>query len=304
MTKNDSTKVKDTGERMIPEIHKGNLIYAEHLTRYQSALELVKNNVVLDIASGSGYGTNLLASKAKFVFGVDISKEAVAYAKNNFSKKNTEFILGDGESIPLDENSVDIVVTFETIEHIKDYKNFIKEINRVLKPNGLVVVSTPNDLAFVEGNQFHFHEFQEQELVGLLKESFSEIKKYYQSTWKMSALGEKSLFSETGKKDIVFENLSPLDTNQCLYFYFLCSKRKITEAILPIAAAGGLYSDREIRQQQNDFSEMIHARDSEIIKSNNKLSELAQNYELSLSWKITKPLRSVNKHVKKITNRK
>lgn len=306
MNKNE-TIVEDTGERMTPEIYNESLIYAEHITRYQSALALVKNKVVLDIASGSGYGTSLLADRAKYVFGVDISNVAINYARKKFSKKNTEFILGDGESIPLDENSVDIVISFETIEHIKDYKKFVKEIKRVLKPNGLVVISTPNDLSFIEGNHFHFHEFQENELTMMLKENFSEIKKYYQSTWKMSALGADSLFFETGKKDIIFENLSPLDKNDFLYFYFLCSNRKIEETIKPIAAAGELYSERRLQEKNMRYEERLSISSIEIEKLNNKLEETRghlvgreeelSNIKQSKGYRLYNAVRRAKQHV-------
>src|SRR5581483_6067845 len=163
-----SSRLSDTGERMIPKKHQGKLIYAEHITRYQAAAELAKGKVVLDIACGTGYGTKLLAQSAKKAYGVDIDPNAVKYAKENYSAKNTEYLVGDGESIPLDDGSVDLLVTFETIEHVRNYRKFLDEIIRVLKPDGLAIVSTPNDLEFAEGNHFHLHEFKLQELTGLL----------------------------------------------------------------------------------------------------------------------------------------
>src|SRR5690242_21358219 len=105
----------DTGERMVPEFHKGQLIYAEHLTRYASALPVVAGKTVLDIASGSGYGSQLLASAAAQVYGVDLDADAVAYAQKNFGSDNIEFRIGNATAIPLEDASVDVVVTFETI---------------------------------------------------------------------------------------------------------------------------------------------------------------------------------------------
>lgn len=147
-------KLENDYERMVPEYHEGKLIYAEHVTRYLAAQSVVKDKVVLDIASGSGYGTKILAESAKFVYGVDVNEAAVNYSKKKYASKNIEYLVGDGESIPLKDNSVDVVITFETIEHIKNYSKFLDEVARVLKPDGLAIVSTPNDLEFAEGNHF------------------------------------------------------------------------------------------------------------------------------------------------------
>lgn len=238
-------------ERMVPEFHQGRLIYAEHVTRYEAAKQIVKDKVVLDIASGSGYGTKILAESAAKVYGVDVNEIAINYSRKNYARDNIEYLVGDGEAIPLEDNSVDVVVTFETIEHIEDYRRFMAELARVLKPDGLAIVSTPNDLEFAEGNHFHLHEFEYNELLSLLGEYFRNIDSYFQSTWKYVAIGtEKELgasFSGT------VENLTRKQINDHLYFYLLASNRKITEKITRIAALGEHYSDRQLHEQ-----ELIH----------------------------------------------
>ncbi len=232
-----------TGERMVPHLHGGSLIYAEHILRYQAAQDLVAGKVVLDVASGSGYGTQLLAKKAKKVYGVDIDKDSVKYATKIYGGKNIEFKVGDGESIPLPTASVDVVTTFETIEHVKNYKQFLDEIKRVLKPDGLAIVSTPNDLEFAEGNHYHLHEFAESELNGLLLKRFKYTKAYYQGTWKYVAIGTDPQL-KAPVIDIPTSNYAPLKRKQYLYFYILCSNREIRESILAGAAIGEHYSDR------------------------------------------------------------
>jgi ubiquinone/menaquinone biosynthesis C-methylase UbiE len=238
--------LEDTGERMIPEFHKGGLIYAEHYTRYLSALDVVKGKTVLDIASGSGYGTQLLAKTAKKVYGVDVNEDAVKYARKNFAAKNVVYEVGDGVKIPLPDNEVDVVVTFETIEHIPDYKQFLREVERVLKPDGLAIISTPNDLEFAEGNHFHVHEFKEKELLSVIGKHFKNVKPYYQATWKYVAIGEEGVFAKEGEIAPKLLNLSPLKKDQFLYFYFLCSNRKITEKVDELGALGDHYSDRKL----------------------------------------------------------
>ena len=240
-------KLDNTGERMVPEFHRGQLMYAEHLIRYKGVQDLVRGKVVLDIASGSGYGTALLAETAQEVYGLDASRDAVDYAQHNFGAENIRYMVADAIEIPLDENSVDIVVTFETIEHVENYEKFLSEISRVLKPDGLAVVSTPNDLEFAEGNHFHLHEFEKEELLGLLGKYFKNIDEYYQATWKYVAIDKLKAMQrqEIEQKTL---NVAPLKEEECLYFYFVCSNRKITEQIEPIAAIGEHYSDRALMQ--------------------------------------------------------
>jgi ubiquinone/menaquinone biosynthesis C-methylase UbiE len=260
--------LEDTGERMIPEFHKGGLIYAEHFTRYLSAQDIVKGKVVLDIASGSGYGTQLLAKTAKKVYGVDVNEDAVEYARKNFAAKNVEYEVGDGVRIPLPDNEVDVVVTFETIEHIPDYKQFLREVERVLKPDGLAIISTPNDLEFAEGNHFHVHEFKEKELLSVIGKHFKNVKPYYQATWKYVAIGEESAFSKEGDISPKMLNLSPLKKDQFLYFYFLCSNRKITEKVDELGALGDHYSDR-----------LLVAKDWETRQLKDEVVKLRETYQ-------------------------
>ncbi len=242
------TVLKDTGERMVPDFHKGKLLYAEHLIRYACARDLVRGKVVLDIASGSGYGSALLAETAAQVHGMDASAEAVAYANEQFGAPNIEFAVADAVNIPLPDHSIDVVITFETIEHIDDYAKFVSEIRRILKPGGLAIISTPNDLEFAEGNHFHRHEFEKDELLDLIGQHFPVVEEYYQATWKYVALDRLSALQgpELAVRTL---NTSPLDQPESLYFYFLCSDRAITETIEPLAALGEHYSDRAAFQE-------------------------------------------------------
>jgi ubiquinone/menaquinone biosynthesis C-methylase UbiE len=283
MPKSNNTLVNDY-ERMVPEFHKDKLIYAEHATRYIAAKQIVSGKTVLDIASGSGYGTQMLAETAKFIYGVDINENAIGYAQEHFGGKNIEYRLGDGESIPLDDDSVDVVVTFETIEHIKNYKKFLDEVRRILKPDGLLLVSTPNDVEFAEGNHFHLHEFKYDELVKLLKQYYKNIDSYFQSTWKYVAVGsEDDLGNDTATKVL---NLTKKTRDQHLYFYLLCSNREITETVEYTAAVGEHYSDREL--QTKDYKQW---------KQKKKLEE--ENSELKLlvadKSRHVEELKSVNK---------
>ncbi|MDT4939073.1 MAG: hypothetical protein QOG80_2744 [Pseudonocardiales bacterium] len=246
MTESESatpTLVED-GERMVPEFHTGLLIYAEHLTRYRSALPVVAGRVVLDIASGSGYGSQILATVAEHVYGVEIDAEAVAYSKAHFGAPNLEFLQGDAVAIPLPDDSVDVVVTFETIEHIEDQRAFMSEIKRVLRPDGIALISTPNDLEFAEGNHYHLHEFEYEELLALVATEFAFCDPYFQATWKYVAVGTEATFATQGSMPTPTENLAPLSRDQFLYFYLACANVPIERHIQPTAAVGSHYSER------------------------------------------------------------
>src|SRR6202165_5378047 len=124
-----------TGERFIPGI--GGEIEYEHLHRYALCLNAVKGKAVADSASGEGYGSATLASNAKTVIGIDIDDASIDYARQRYADiSNVRFEQGDCRALDLPDQSIDIVVSFETIEHIDRPEAFLREIKRILRPNG------------------------------------------------------------------------------------------------------------------------------------------------------------------------
>ena len=178
--------MKSTGERFIPEQEEGQ-IKAEHLSRYQLARLLLslEGKTVLDIACGTGYGTALLAQKAQHVYGVDISQEAVDYARKYHQCDNTTFLAGNCSAIPMDDASADIVVSFETIEHIENHASFLSEIKRVLRPYGTLIISSPNKRLYTDilktNNPYHVHELYTEEFVGLMGKHFHHTVQFGQT---------------------------------------------------------------------------------------------------------------------------
>lgn len=256
-SKSKKKTIKNTGERMVPEFSEGGLEYGEHMVRYEAALPLVKNKLVLDIASGSGYGTAMLGTTAKQVTGVDYDKDAIAYATTTYGKPNTKYVQGSATAIPLGDNSVDVVVSFETLEHIEDYEKFIKEIKRVLKKDGLLILSTPNDKEFPEGAHYHIHEFERKELEKLVAKYFKNTKSYFQATWKYNALVEEADLQKKFTMSIPTTNLAPVDTNKALYFYMLCANRPVTEAVEPVAAISEHWSTRDMLEHNAKMDKYI-----------------------------------------------
>jgi SAM-dependent methyltransferase len=169
-----------TGERMVPEATDG-LTFWEHVERYRFALQHVAGRRVLDIACGEGYGTAAIASVgATSVIGVDIAAEACEHAH---AKYGVETRVGSAETMPLSDGEVDVVVSFETIEHLHDVKAFIRESHRVLSPGGRLIISTPNLPVYHErapDNPFHHHEMDFEEFHRLLGMGFTEVTFYGQ----------------------------------------------------------------------------------------------------------------------------
>ena len=154
------------------------LIYDEHLIRYRLAASLAAGKRVLDVACGSGYGSKLLAeAAASSVKSVDIDEEVIKEARANYSDSKIEFIVDSAETLSaIADNSIDLVVSFETIEHLPDYPSYLKNLKRVLAPNGLALISTPNKAVFAQKNPFHIKEFTRAELTDSLAPYFKEVR--------------------------------------------------------------------------------------------------------------------------------
>ena len=163
-----------TGERLVTSFNKHYGKF-EHLHRYALATEYIVGKIVLDIACGEGYGTNLLSQKAKMICGVDISDEAITHAKEKYIKSNIEFKLGSASKIPYDDDLFDVVTSFETIEHLLEQEEMFSEIKRVLKKNGILILSSPEKNIYAQrdpNNKFHVKELTLDELLKLSHSHF------------------------------------------------------------------------------------------------------------------------------------
>ena len=154
------------------------LIYDEHLIRYRLAASLASGKRVLDVACGSGYGSKLLAEAgASLVKSVDIDEAVLEEARANYSDNKIEFIADSAETLEkIADSSIDLVVSFETIEHLPDYHSYLKNLQRVLAPDGLALISTPNKAVFAQKNPFHVKEFTRAELADSLARCFTRVR--------------------------------------------------------------------------------------------------------------------------------
>jgi len=177
-------KMENTGERFIPSEGIQNIIQLEHYHRYYAIKNLLEDKVVLDIASGEGYGSYFMSKYAKKIIGVDISSETVEHAKNKYSNENLEFIEGDVTEIPLDKNIFDVVVSFETLEHHDKHEEMLSEVSRVLKKDGILIISTPDKINFNktydQDNEYHIKELEKEEFESLMKKFFSYTRFFFQ----------------------------------------------------------------------------------------------------------------------------
>jgi len=175
--------LEHTGERMIPQASVPEIFW-EHVHRYRFAKRFVRNKRVLDIACGEGYGAfGLLRAGAASVVGVDISEEACENARQEYG---IDARCGSAESIPIPDASVDVVVSFETIEHLADPARFVREAKRVLAPrSGVFIVSTPNRPVYNRSggrNPFHCAELDEREFRTLLQGQFTNVSVWSQAS--------------------------------------------------------------------------------------------------------------------------
>ena len=137
------------GERFLPECERE--ICYEHWHRYAFAAEFVKNARVLDAACGEGYGSYLLADTAEKVVGVDVSDAAITHATSRYAQAdNLEFAVQDVTRLDFADNSFDVVVSFETLEHLAAQDVMLAEFRRVLKPEGLLIISTPDKAIYTD----------------------------------------------------------------------------------------------------------------------------------------------------------
>jgi lipopolysaccharide biosynthesis protein/ubiquinone/menaquinone biosynthesis C-methylase UbiE len=154
-------------------------IQSEHYHRYLFALRFCSGKDVLDIASGEGYGSHCLGQVARSVIGVDANDEAVEFANRNYLTDRVSFKVGRAQAIPIADTSIDVVVSFETLEHFAEHDAFATEVRRVLRPGGLLVISSPNRVVYSEQanyhNEWHVRELDRDEFFGFLADNFANV---------------------------------------------------------------------------------------------------------------------------------
>ncbi len=241
--------IEFTGERVVPGAVNDDL-WAEHVARYAFASRFARGGRVLDIGCGTGYGLAELARAHDAAVGIDVSAEAAAYARTNYSAANVRFVQASASALPFVSASFRLITAFEVIEHLEDWPRLVSEARRVLAPDGLFLVSTPNRLYYTESrgdegsNPFHVHEFTFDEFRQALSSVFPQVVIFQQNRT------ESFAFSLTRP------SISPLDArmdgsrgtpDHAHFFIALCGIDTIPEArtFIYLPRASNLLRERE-----------------------------------------------------------
>ncbi|MCC7216954.1 MAG: methyltransferase domain-containing protein [Burkholderiales bacterium] len=261
---NPAATLAFTGERFLPDVR--GTIWYEHWHRYAAVASLAAGRRVLDAACGEGYGSRLLAQDAAHVTGVDISDEAIAHARERYARANLEFAAASVTALPLPDASVDLVVSFETVEHLAEQEAMLAEFRRVLAPSGVLVISSPNRPVYNEGggveNHYHVRELDRDELAALLAPAFPRQAWYAQRVVAQSALwaegasaGAASFVTLAGDRPAAAPSPAPP-----MYFVVVCGG---PDAALPALPALSLFDDGALSLWRDYARALLRARELE-----------------------------------------
>ena len=316
MTDNNSQpteKLKFTGERYTPEVQ-GN-IFLEHMHRYLMVRDLIHNKTVLDIASGEGFGSDYLAQYASNVIGVDLSKDAIDHAKKKYQRDNLTFKVGSTSQIPLDDNSVDVVVSFETIEHHDEHEEMMAEIVRVLKPDGVLIISSPDKAEYSDvpqtNNPYHVRELYQHELEELLSKYFK-----YSEIYGQRVIFGSGIFSQGCAQRLVsIDSQTYEEVNgmlRTLYVIACASNEQLKDfpknSFFEQNVLQSEVSKNSIIQLESQISQLqsslvdYESQNAKLQSSNSQLESSLTNYKSTIarlmgsrSWRITAPLRALGR---------
>ena len=274
-----------TGERLIPGKVDVDLLN-EHRARYAFAVRLAGGKRVLDAGCGAGYGAADLAAVARRVVGADIAPEAVEFARENYRLPNLQFEQASCTALPHANGSFDLIVAFEVIEHLENWRGLLLEARRLLSPGGQFVVSTPNRLYYTESrgaqgaNPFHVHEFDCEEFRAELAAVFPDVAMFFENHTEGVVFQPHQ---QSGGAEVCVENgTAPPD--QSHFFVAVCADRpqigKPTFVYVPRAAnvlrererhIGVLLDELEIKKQ------WIEERDA-------RIGQLQSEVEAANQW--------------------
>jgi SAM-dependent methyltransferase len=248
-----------TRERYVPSRHTGTSIEIEHHARYRWAATLVERKDVLDAGCGTGWGTNLLAKAgAASVTGVDLDEAAVKHGGAEFEGA-IELRVGDLCSLDLPDASFDVVVCFEAIEHLDDPSSALDHFRRVLRPDGLLLISTPVRGVYPPGNPFHVHEYEPGELEAALSRRFDHVRAHRQRTHYATLLADDAItsqFNADRSLELDVRKLDGVPPGQELYTVAVAS-----DAVLPpaprIAVLGDGLDHRALQDALRDAQSQI-----------------------------------------------
>ncbi|MBD3313418.1 methyltransferase domain-containing protein [Candidatus Woesearchaeota archaeon] len=202
----------------------------EHMARYIFACQFVNKKDVLDLGCGYGYGADMMASTARRVLGVDRSRKVIEYSGKKYKKNNLAFRKDDCRKLGID-GKYDIITSFEVIEHIDRPEDFLREIRRLLKKDGLLIISTPNvqrPLAdYEEKNPYHIKEYTQKDFKKLLDDHFRRVSVFSQTNHLASVIADKKAGSKLISDFHQKSNMSNMSNIVPEYLVAVCSSKPI-----------------------------------------------------------------------------
>lgn len=284
--------------------------------RYLAIQMLCKDKTVVDMACGTGYGSNVLAEVAKKVTGLDIDVDTIKKCQQKYNRKNLSFVAGNVSSIDIKSHSVDVFVSCETIEHVNDstQKRFLSEIKRVLRDDGLAIITTPNKQridSYEVKNQFHIKELYPVELINLAKENFKYYKLFYMDINMVSCIFNQDIGTIKDTESVKLFSRSPDNMSQYpIYMLIICSDKEanlssISSVLYDYEYKFTNYIWGQLGQKDNLGKEIklkdeeIKNKDTEIQEKNATIVELENKVEQLLY----KQRNIVKKVYQKITKR-
>jgi len=223
-----SGSLEFTGERFTPECERE--IWYEHFHRYTLAARWCENARTLDAACGEGYGSALLSQSAASVEAVDISEQAIAHAGQRYGHlQQVGFQVADCTALPFADNEFDRVVSFETLEHLAEHDQLLAEFRRVLKPDGFLILSSPDKATYSDGqdsaNEHHVKELYRVELEALILRHFPACHLLGQKLMFHSAIWSMNGVEKITLDQFSTDNINKLTgiTQPAMYFIALCA---------------------------------------------------------------------------------
>jgi ubiquinone/menaquinone biosynthesis C-methylase UbiE len=272
-----SDDLEFTGERFIPGAR--GPIWIEHWHRYHFAAGWVAGKRVLDIACGEGYGSALLARSAAEVTGVDISAAAIAHARRSYADvAHLKFVEGSCTAIPLADGSVDMAVSFETIEHITGQEAFIAELARVLAPGGVLLLSSPDKAEYSDRrgyrNEFHVRELYREELEKLVAARFPHLAWFAQKPTFYSVIAPEARPTGGMLADIAESDPSHAGTTLPAPLYHLLAACRSPEALRELPATLHVLADRD-EWVMRDYEKVMKWMENAVADRDRLQAELA-----------------------------
>lgn len=296
-----------TGERHVPWSSDYITAY-EHVHRYLLACQYAKKKRVLDVSCGEGYGTAMLAQRARSVVGIDVDLPTIEHAQRYHARPNIAYQHGDAQHLDLPAHSVDLVVSYETIEHFAGHDSFLEGIKHALTGDGLLIISTPSREAYSDDadqqNPFHVRELYRDEFVALLRKYFVHVQLFGQCPIASSVIAKTddrvSLHgNQTGRFLVSDVDASKLDYAADIqtdwkprYYLAFCSDTPLPNvATTVLADASNVLWDRfvgmeqlrderdQLRQHIEELTQTLVAKDLHIESQSNHIEEQSTHTE-------------------------